>query len=132
MQSSGTPDLLERGRELRVLADLVAAARARRGRLALVEWPPGLGKTRLLDAAREEARRHGLTVLSARASELDRDFPLGVARQLYEPLLGDEELLRGAAAPAAALLGHGAPEADAPAQLHALYWLTANLAERAP
>ena len=136
--------LLERDRELHRLGDLADEACVGRGRMVLIEGPPGIGKTRLLEAAREQARERGMTVLSARASGLDADFPLGVVRQLFEPLLaaadGDRRasLLHGAAGRAAELLG-GAPavarglaEDTAPAHLHALYWLTANLAEHGP
>lgn len=138
--------LLEREAELRELARVVDEACAGRGRLVFVEGPPGIGKTRLLAAARELAREREMEVLSARATDLDRAFPFGVARQLFEPMLsgGGEErraaLLRGAARPAAALLSGAAPEEEgaesseeaAFAHFHALYWLTANLAERSP
>ncbi|HEX8083474.1 MAG TPA: AAA family ATPase [Solirubrobacteraceae bacterium] len=154
------PDLLERERELRRLDVLVAEACGGRGQMVLVEGPPGIGKTRLLEAARERARERGMVVLTARASELDRDFPFGVVRQLFEREASSLELLRGAAAGAAPLLGLPAPGADSaplpgsaaapPASAaappaaaplpgsaaalpaHALYWLTANLAERSP
>jgi DNA-binding CsgD family transcriptional regulator len=136
--------LLERERELGELRALVASARAGHGRLVLLEGPPGIGKTRLLERAREHARGEGMTVLSARPTELDRDFPLGVVRQLFEPLLAAADpdrrasLLHGAAARPAARPGVGgaaaapAPTDESPANLHALYWLTANLAEHAP
>jgi hypothetical protein len=134
--------LLEREDELRELGALVAAACAGGGRAVLLEGPPGIGKTRLLDAARDRARGEGMAVLSARASELDRDFPLGVVRQLFEPPLVAADparrarLLSGAAARAAPLLGvagdASATTGEAPAHLHALYWLTANLADEAP
>src|SRR4028119_2035647 len=58
-----------------------------RGRVLLIEGPAGIGKTRLLEALRSRGRDRGAAVLGARASELDRDFPLGVVRQLFEPLL---------------------------------------------
>ncbi|HEV2814738.1 MAG TPA: AAA family ATPase, partial [Solirubrobacteraceae bacterium] len=138
-----SPPLLERERELRMLGRLVAEARGGSGRMVLIEGAPGLGKTRLLEAVREEARRHGALVLSARATELERDFPFGVIRQLFDPLLRERDdrgraaLLRGAARLAAPLLGGATPAeepaaADAAGQLHALYWLIANLAEPAP
>src|SRR5919202_2106220 len=117
MQQAAALDLLERERELRLLDQLVDEARGGRGRMALVEGVPGIGKTRLLDAARESAREQGMLVLSARASELDGEFPFGVVRQLFEPLVAraDPEersrLLRGAAAPADGLLRGDAPEA---------------------
>ena len=65
----------------------------------LIEGPPGIGKTRLLGAAR--ARADGRRVLSARGSELERDFPFAVVRQLLEPVVRDEQFA-GAAALAAA------------------------------
>lgn len=114
--------------------------------MVLVEGPAGIGKTRLLEAARECADGRGMAVLTARASELDRDFPFGVVRQLFEPLVAgaDEDrriaLLRGAASSAAPLVGLGgsddaraAGDADsALAHFHALYWLVANLADEGP
>ena len=135
--------LLEREDELRQLDRAVEDARAARGGLVLVEGPPGIGKSRLLEAARARAREAGMCVLSARASELDRDFPLGVVRQLFELLLADPDraagLLSGAARMAAPLLTAAAPEQKADARadrslahFHSLYWLTANLAEQGP
>ncbi|HEV2813451.1 MAG TPA: AAA family ATPase, partial [Solirubrobacteraceae bacterium] len=138
MLRSAIAPLLEREDELSRLVERIAAAREGRGTMVLVEGPPGIGKTRLLDAARERARAEDMLVLSARASELDREFPFGVVRQLFEPLVAeaprDSPMLRGAAGRAASLLGAGAPEgAAAPlAHFHALYWLTANLAEQGP
>lgn len=73
-----------------------------------------------------------LEVLRARASELERDFPFGVVRQLLEPVLAGadrnerERLLAGAAALAERVLGgftEGGKDApDAFAVLHGLYW----------
>src|SRR3954454_19099270 len=146
MQHTGTDALLERQHELEELDGLLEGARAGRGRLVLVEGPAGIGKTRLLQSAAHRARGGEVLVLSARASELDRDFPFGLVRQLFDPLLagggdaGRAVLLRGAAGRAAGLLGHD--EADAAAgtdgsdpswaHFHALYWLLATLAERSP
>src|SRR4051812_800582 len=133
--------LLERERELDRVEDAVGEARAGRGGLLVVEGPPGIGKTRLLEALRARARRQDMVVAAARASELDREFPFGVVRQLFEPLVlrADDErrgrLLGGPAALVAGLLGVGSPESDAGdslAHFHALYWLIANLAEEAP
>ncbi|MEA2430459.1 MAG: hypothetical protein QOI19_932, partial [Thermoleophilaceae bacterium] len=133
--------LLERDDELQVLGRLIDEARAGNGRMVLVEGPPGIGKTRLLDTARTHAREHGTRVLGARASELDRQFPFGVVRQLFEPLLANADRerqaawLHGAAARAAPLLGAGTLEAadgDQLSHFHALYWLVANLAEEGP
>src|SRR5688500_12233353 len=82
-----------------------------------------------------------MTVLEARGGELEREFPFGVIRQLFEARLaeaGEEEraeLLSGPAGLAAPLVdvAPGPPMADASFPvLHALYWLTANLALRCP
>ena len=85
MAISLEPALLERERELAELDGLLAAARAGNGRLLLVEGAAGLGKTRLLREARRRADLSGMRVLAARATELERDFPFGVVRQLFEP-----------------------------------------------
>ena len=138
--------LLERDSELAELGEVLEEARAGRGGLVLVEGPPGIGKTRLLDVVRSGAAEQGMTVLSARASELDRDFPFGVVRQLFEPFLSAagavrrKRFLHGAASLAVPLVSAGSVAAEddaarvdaAPARFHALYWLTANLAEEAP
>ena len=58
--------LLERDRELAALDRLIADAGDGRGRVALIEGPAGIGKSRLLAEARTRAR--GMTVLSARRS----------------------------------------------------------------
>ena len=78
-----------------------------------------------------------MTVLTARCSELERDFSFGAVRQLFEPVARDparrERLLAGAAAPAEGVLG--APDGDAEgsfAVLHGLYWAALNLAEERP
>ncbi|MEJ2861317.1 ATP-binding protein [Actinomycetospora flava] len=124
--------ILERDRELAVLAAVVDAARAGRGGLAWVEGPPGIGKTRLLETTRADA--DGATVLAARGGRLERDFAFGVVRGLVEPVL-TAELLAGAARLAAPAVAPGSAEAgehDTASTLHGIYWLVANLAERGP
>jgi DNA-binding CsgD family transcriptional regulator len=132
-----TGRLLERERELEVLRAALAGAPDGTAGLVLVEGPAGIGKSRLLAEARALADEHGLCVRSARGSELERDFPFGVVRQLFESQLVDEnqrsELLSGAASAAAPVFGHGERgpgEADSEgtfAVLHGLFWLTVNL-----
>jgi predicted ATPase len=134
--------LLERDAELGRLAALVDDAAAGHGRAAAVLGPAGIGKTSLLDRARDRAAARGLALCAARGGELERDFPYGVVRQLFElPLrsLGEREraqALDGAAALAAPAIGL-APGDDAGASstfaiVHGLYWLTANLAQATP
>jgi DNA replication protein DnaC len=52
--------LLERSRELARLRELIDAARDRRGAVAVLEGPAGVGKTSLLAAAAEMAQANGL------------------------------------------------------------------------
>jgi len=84
----------------------------------------------------------GLRVLAARGGELERGLELGVARQLFEPLLlrlsGFEraELFAGYGGAAAHLFGFGSsepgPGPDEYASLNALYRLCMRLADHSP
>src|SRR3954471_5205067 len=128
--------LLERTGELDALDRLVAEAIDGRGAVALIEGPAGIGKSRLLAEARERAAGR-MTVLTARCSELERDFSFGAVRQLFEEATREPErrqrLLAGAAAPVEGVLGGGADAAEGSfAVLHGLYWATLNLAEERP
>src|SRR4051794_5388617 len=71
--SNGAPRIVERDNEVSLLGMLLADAVAGEGRVALIEGPAGIGKTRLLAEARAQAS--GMRVLSARGSELEREFP---------------------------------------------------------
>src|SRR5215470_432218 len=127
--------LLEREAELDVLGALVAQAAGGDGRVGLIEGPPGIGKTRLVAAARQLAAEAGMRCLSARGSPMERAFPFGVVRQLFEPMLAvgaaeRSELFAGPAGRVEGLLsGEGGPlGADGPfAVYHGLYWLTVNI-----
>jgi DNA-binding SARP family transcriptional activator/tetratricopeptide (TPR) repeat protein/DNA-binding CsgD family transcriptional regulator len=135
-------DLVDRDRELAQLEAPLAAAVAGSGRVVVVDGPAGIGKSRLLAELRDRATGAGALALSARGSQLERDFPFGVVHQLFEPALADpqrrERALDGAAAPARALFaGDDAPAAagdgDASfAVLHGLYWMALNLAADGP
>ena len=133
--------LLERERELGALDALIEEAAAGHARLALIEGPAGIGKTRLVAEARRRAAEAGLRVLAGQGGELEREFPFGVVRQLLEPgVLEDEALaLAGAAGPARAVFdlagGREGGEAGADpsfASLHGLYWVIVNLSEQGP
>ena len=142
---SAAPHLLEREGELAQLGALVDAAREGAGRLVLVEGGAGIGKTRLLAAARGRGAEAGMEVLHARGGELEREFPFGIVRQLFEPTLVGvrkaerRDVLSGAAELAAPLFSgdyltdRASAKADpAFATLHGLFWLTSNLAARRP
>jgi DNA-binding CsgD family transcriptional regulator/tetratricopeptide (TPR) repeat protein len=131
---------VERERELAALEELLAKARAGCGGIVVIEAAPGKGKSRLLTAAGDMARESGMLVLGAKASALERDFPFGIAIQLFEPrwvATGADErgaLLGGSARPAEALLeGRLADPLSSPVDqayplIHALFWLACNLA----
>ncbi len=136
-----TDALVERDRELSALTALVDAALAGDGRVALVEGPAGIGKTRLLAEGRRHAADAGARTLFARAGELERDFPFGVVRQLFEAAVADaatrDRVLVGAAAAAGQVFsapdGGGGEGDDASfAVLHGLFWLALNLAAEQP
>jgi DNA-binding CsgD family transcriptional regulator len=132
--------LFERERELAELGACLSDAEASRGGAVSIEAGAGLGKTRLLQEVRREGAQKGFHVLSARATELERDFPFALVRQLFESELmassSDERihLLDGADAARGALGLHPGeqPTHDSFAVLHGLYWVTVGLAERKP
>lgn len=137
--------LLEREGELAELRAVFEASHAGHGRLAVVEGAAGSGKSALLAAATSEAEVAGLRVLRARGSELEQGFAFGAIRQLFEtavssaPRAEREELLAGAAAPAAWVVAPSAgPDAAAAgsdagfAALHGVYWLATNLSLAGP
>lgn len=141
----GPVELLERDAELAAIGTALSSASGGRGNVLAIEGAAGIGKSALLDSARLHAPPLGVRPLVARGSELERDFPFGVVRQLLEPPVRaasqDEraDLFGGAAAPAARVLGEhpdaGVAELGAEAGfniLNALHWLVAGLSERAP
>ena len=145
LRATGDPRLalLEREQELATIEALV------RGQLAegfvVLEGRAGIGKTRLVLAARDAAADAGLQVLFARGAELEQDFGYGVVRQLFEPVLATAtaaeraDLLAGPAAFAERLFDESelaaalnAGEDVSFAMLHGLYWLAANVGARTP
>jgi len=143
--AGGAPGaLLERDAEVSALAALLDAACAGTGRVVLIEGPPGIGKSALLECAKRLAPDRGMRVLAARGGALERDFSFGVVRQLFEPFVTADALLErgalfeGAAGIAAELLGAQPPAGAQPpsgelfALLHGLHWLTAGIAADGP
>jgi predicted ATPase len=100
MSIGGGIPLLERGEELEALR-LHLREIAARGGIALITGAGGIGKTRLLQAARAEAADAAMTVLSARCSPLEQDFAFGVARQALEPVLEEPAARAALGGPAA-------------------------------
>ncbi|GAA2856231.1 AAA family ATPase [Pseudonocardia halophobica] len=134
--------LLDREADIADLDRSLAATVDDDGEVLLIEGPPGIGKSRLLAELRRRARAREFTVVTARGGEVEQGVRFGIVRQLLEvPLASDrgarrEELLAGAARLAEPVFAPVTPDQDdgatAHAILHGLYWLVANLAERAP
>jgi len=133
--------LHERKRESRAIVDALDEVVAGRGQVVVVEGPAGIGKTSLLELARDAARARNIAVASARGTDLEAAYAWGIVGQLFEPRLrcmsaaARRRTLGGAAALAAPVVLPDAslPELDADASfgvLHGLYWLVAALAEQ--
>ena len=135
------PPLLERDQELELLNALLGEVTGGQAHVVVIEGPAGIGKTRLIREARRIAAETRFRVLTARGALLERDFPFGVVRQLFEAEVtsGEGQVLAGGAAPAKAVFeSFGGDETAAPepepsfSSLHGLYWVTLNLCDRGP
>ena len=135
--------ILGRERELERIDELIGQAQTGRGAVAVLEGPAGIGKTALLLEVVRRAESSGFSVLQGGGARLEREYAFGVVRQLFAPGLGlrsrSADLFEGAARLAAIPLGLvdetdelAVVSGDASAAMHGLFWLTANLAERAP
>ena len=105
----------------------------------MIDAAPGLGKTRLVAEAVEASGGLEMQVLRATGRELERDFPFGLALQLFEgrlaraPEATRERLLAGPAGLARSLFeGARDSEDGAFGYFHGLYWVAANLADERP
>jgi DNA-binding CsgD family transcriptional regulator len=139
-------ELLERDGALDRIDQHLRDGVAGKGSLLLLEGEAGIGKTSAVLEATLRGHKLGMATLSARGSELERDFAYGIVRQLFEvPLIAASlqqrnDLLAGAARHVAPLFGVTAPHEDVAdalldpsfAILHGLYWLCANLSRRSP
>jgi DNA-binding CsgD family transcriptional regulator len=130
--------LLERQRELAAIDAAVSAASAGSGHCIAFEAHAGIGKTRLLEAARERAERAGVRVLTARCDEFEQEFGWAMAGSLFEPALRsprgrERQALLARAGPAGPALLEPEREAESSrAVVHGLFSLAAGVAEQAP
>ncbi len=123
--------------EVAEIAAAIASACSGSGSALLVEGVAGIGKTRLLTHACDQAARAGMTVLAARAAEFEDGYAWGVVGQLFEAEIRarrGQPLADDAVALAALALTRDAQRGDEDsfAVLHGLYWLTADIAHQAP
>ena len=78
--------LIGREHELREIGAAFTGI-SERGRALLVAGEPGVGKSALLAAAVEDARRRGLIVLSVRGSEAEAHLRFAALHRLLSPIL---------------------------------------------
>jgi DNA-binding CsgD family transcriptional regulator len=128
--------LLGRDRELARLDELLDAARAGRGAVAVLEGAAGIGKTALVNEAVRRADGAGLSVVRSSGAPLEREYAFGVVRQAFGRVVAragrQDTLFEGAAELARVPLGLRAGPLDDGAAMHGLYWLTVNSTEQAP
>ncbi len=105
---------LEREHELDRIAAALDDVAAGRGRAIVIEGPPGIGKSRLIDDARALAKLRGFGRLAAGGDELEAAIPWSLLRQVVE-----RSIWRHPAELRAQLLAEG-PTAAALAALDAL------------
>src|SRR5580693_4773128 len=85
----GRAGLLERDDLLLAISAALDAVQDGNGRALLIEGHAGMGKTRLHEAALDDARGRGLRVLRAAGAELEQNVAFGVAGQLIRALLSE-------------------------------------------
>ena len=83
----GKTGLLDRESALEAIDETLGSIGPGAGQALLVVGHPGMGKTRLHEAALDEGRARGLRVLHAAGSELEQNLAFGVASQLLRALL---------------------------------------------
>jgi DNA-binding CsgD family transcriptional regulator len=138
----GGSGLLERKSALNAITAVLDSARDGTGDALLLEGHAGMGKTRLHEAALDEARLRGLRVLRAAGAELEINLAYGVAGRLLGALLDDlpaarrVALLRGAP-PAVRSLVSGEEPTDAEADSdmtvsHGIFSMLATADETRP
>ena len=128
--------LLEREAEAQALREVIAAAIGGRGGAVLIEGEAGIGKTRLLALARDEATSAGANVLYATADETEASVPLAGARVLLgraaRGLVPDGPARLGVLALEGALGDPSGAGSRADEVVHALWWLVVELADQRP
>ncbi|HUE26899.1 MAG TPA: AAA family ATPase [Solirubrobacteraceae bacterium] len=139
----GEAELLERDAPLQAIANALTSAATAAGTALLLVGHAGMGKTRVLEAARDTARADGLRVVRAAGAELEQNIAFGVAGQLLRALSNElpaaqRRALIGSAPPRIRALQRfdeqsGTLEAeDEIAVSHGLFTLLADATETEP
>lgn len=139
---SSASEILERDGELERIADALDSAGKGAGRVVVVEGVAGIGKTRLIQEARELARQRGFGRLQATGDETETALAWGVVRQMVERSVSRYSgevraaILDGPAGRALAALDvapeAGASDAETARTLHALWWVAIDLSSTRP
>jgi DNA-binding CsgD family transcriptional regulator len=127
--------LLERERELKLIAAALVRAADGEGAVVVVEGAAGVGKTRLLCEAAVRADGCGADSLVTTGGELERDLGWGVVRGLLARAVETGSARwEGAAKLALPIFSHttAAAEVSLGAVLHGLFWMVAQLADERP
>ncbi len=90
--------VIGRERELLILSDGLAKARARLGAVAVIEGDAGIGKTTLVNRAAAEASDTGMIVLAGDGDSTDQTTAYLAWRDVFRDLLGQSDLTLRAAA----------------------------------
>jgi DNA-binding CsgD family transcriptional regulator len=85
----GRAGLLERDDLLQAITAALDSVQDGTGQALLLEGHAGMGKTRLHEAALDDARSRGMRVLRAAGAELEQNLAFGVAGQLVRALVSD-------------------------------------------
>ncbi len=85
-QARGSAGLLERDEALSAIETVLESAGDSSGLALLLVAHPGMGKTRLYEAALDGARERGLRVLRAAGTELERNWPSAWPDRWREPV----------------------------------------------
>jgi DNA-binding CsgD family transcriptional regulator len=137
---SGRIDIANEPEPLNAIRRGLVEATEGAGHVVYIEGAPRSGKSELLLAVTEAARAAGMRTFEARGQVLEREFPFGVAIQLFQetwfaaPESERSALLKGPARPAGEMIGGALPIDSeiagdrAYVLIHGLFCLTRALA----
>jgi DNA-binding CsgD family transcriptional regulator len=132
---------LERADELAHIRTALDAATRGEGRVVVIEGRAGMGKTRLINECRDQAKQRGFGRLQAVGDALESAMAWGVVRQMVERSVSRysgeirEKILAGPSGAALKALddaAHDPSEAELARTLHSLWWVAVDLSSTRP